>query len=1114
MSMTTKIAEVPAAGGGSTCSVCGASIERDPKGETNRTWHHNDGDKHDHEAKPSGGDKESARTAKWQVKRDGGIYFQADTEQEARAWMQEQRDNRRYNMDSPSWSVEEKDFSKDSARKVAGSLNDLMEFDHPVVSDGNGNVTDAPSGIYAPEVYVDLDESGQMTSLDPSDISISPPWTLLNGFSGQQGYPGPIMHDSEFIGGGLESYIRENPGVYVAVVVTGLGGDENDDDNDVGWAIAYQPGVGSTSTRKGAPFADYKDFAACVAANQDKDDPEAYCGKIKHQVEDKKSSKTAQETVCGACLEPITLDPATGEWLDDNGDPTCEIFHSWCPACQSGELHRHSPQVNQAARKRAVIDNDGVNVCESCLDGDHDECTGADNDGVECMCIDMDHDDDPNRYNANDWAHAGAQTFQQREADLARLTARQVEAMVTSEMRRMTTAVREGKTATLKQAVKCKMDSGSMYGNVPMCDREAKYIVTYHNGTYGPFSTPVCEEHLNAVRGAAYPGVDSVEPISAAARRQAVEAKTCESCNKPMSPNAERCPHCRAVQPEREWKGSARTARSLSEIAAEIRRDWRPPNYAAAPYIEAMASLDSMSDNYGAESAKGIVAYFLSNASQWRGETAKRIRAELKSMQKGGARQAQRRTASNYYLDMIEDSNGDLVDIEYYHRFCAPQELKDKGEWPAPEFPDYDVYCAGCGELINEGIGNEAIRHQADESHAVEEDHEQGAVVRDPRNPRGLYGGDRNILLQDRALQLADEQKREQLELRQLEQTGARSDYAHWNEDQDYMWWQEEGRHGSEEPEYDDNPYEGPEPEEPEEGQEAVCEECGEDIIVNADQEWVNDAGSAICPSSTNAAGYHVPGEGGYYGDGGGAAERRQMGYESSRRPFVREGDMIAHPDADGGAYDRDSGMLIQENWENLVDGGMSPEDATERLHTLPGDDDGRTAGWVHDLLNFGNPDKWGEVKWEEGESIEDAPTIEQWRKDHGKDARTRTAMPAPSELGVKVGDIFYCSWGYDQTNVNFYEVIRLTGQGVEVQPIASRAVEGERGGNRVVAMPGVVRDWDVLIDTERGGKQSKVCRLKSGYQGRPTIVLKPGQYWAYLWDGQSMHETDYMSGH
>lgn len=35
------------------------------------------------------------------------------------------------------------------------------------------------------------------------------------------------------------------------------------------------------------PFAGYKDFAACVAANSDKGDPNAYCGKIYHEVEGK-----------------------------------------------------------------------------------------------------------------------------------------------------------------------------------------------------------------------------------------------------------------------------------------------------------------------------------------------------------------------------------------------------------------------------------------------------------------------------------------------------------------------------------------------------------------------------------------------------------------------------------------------------------------------------------------------------------------------------------------------------------------------------------------------------------------------------------------------------------
>lgn len=45
------------------------------------------------------------------------------------------------------------------------------------------------------------------------------------------------------------------------------------------------------SMHKGAPFAGYKDFADCVSKNQDKHDPEAYCGSIKHKVEDSKTGK-------------------------------------------------------------------------------------------------------------------------------------------------------------------------------------------------------------------------------------------------------------------------------------------------------------------------------------------------------------------------------------------------------------------------------------------------------------------------------------------------------------------------------------------------------------------------------------------------------------------------------------------------------------------------------------------------------------------------------------------------------------------------------------------------------------------------------------------------------
>lgn len=74
--------------------------------------------------------------------------------------------------------------------------------------------------------------------------------------------------------------------------------------------------------------------------------------------------------------------------------------------------------------------------------------------------------------------------------------------------------------------------------------------------------------------------------------------------------------------------------RPLSIIAAEIRRDWKNVNYAAKPYLEAMASLSDIRDNYYHDTGKSVVLYFLANAGSWRGDVARRIKAELKEMSK------------------------------------------------------------------------------------------------------------------------------------------------------------------------------------------------------------------------------------------------------------------------------------------------------------------------------------------------------------------------------------------------------------------------------------------------------------------------------------------------
>jgi len=72
--------------------------------------------------------------------------------------------------------------------------------------------------------------------------------------------------------------------------------------------------------------------------------------------------------------------------------------------------------------------------------------------------------------------------------------------------------------------------------------------------------------------------------------------------------------------------------RPLHVIAREIKKDWQKMYFGAVPYWEAMSRLSNISDNYGCDSGKSIVLYFLANSQTWRGEVAKRVKAELKQL--------------------------------------------------------------------------------------------------------------------------------------------------------------------------------------------------------------------------------------------------------------------------------------------------------------------------------------------------------------------------------------------------------------------------------------------------------------------------------------------------
>lgn len=100
----------------------------------------------------------------------------------------------------------------------------------------------------------------------------------------------------------------------------------------------------------------------------------------------------------------------------------------------------------------------------------------------------------------------------------------------------------------------------------------------------------------------------------------------------------------------------------------------------------------------------------------------------------------------------------------------------------------------------------------------------------------------------------------------------------------------------------------------------------------------------------------------------------------------------------------------------------------------------------------------------------------------------------------IKVGDIFYHSWGYDQTNIDFYEVVKRMKSSVVIRMIQQEQVSQE-GFMSAYVMPkkGVFSERNTELLTKR---------LKLSYRNAPYLHMEYG--WCQLWDGQKKNATYY----
>ena len=100
----------------------------------------------------------------------------------------------------------------------------------------------------------------------------------------------------------------------------------------------------------------------------------------------------------------------------------------------------------------------------------------------------------------------------------------------------------------------------------------------------------------------------------------------------------------------------------------------------------------------------------------------------------------------------------------------------------------------------------------------------------------------------------------------------------------------------------------------------------------------------------------------------------------------------------------------------------------------------------------------------------------------------------ATSNAGVNVGDIFVASWGYDQTNVDFYKVVELVGKA----SVVVRAI-----GQVMVEATGPMAE-KVTADPAKLVGKPVTRRISNNYIKIDSVRT------ASKWDGRDMYQSHY----
>jgi hypothetical protein len=119
------------------------------------------------------------------------------------------------------------------------------------------------------------------------------------------------------------------------------------------------------------------------------------------------------------------------------------------------------------------------------------------------------------------------------------------------------------------------------------------------------------------------------------------------------------------------------------------------------------------------------------------------------------------------------------------------------------------------------------------------------------------------------------------------------------------------------------------------------------------------------------------------------------------------------------------------------------------------------------------------------------------------KNRRKMARKAATKNAVVAVGEIYRTSWGYDQTNVDFYQVVRVKGCFAWLQEIGATYVNGSE--SQIMPNP------EHKIGSP---KRKKICA--SLYTGKVDVCFKMCEWGCYArkWDGHECYQTPIGMGH